>query len=129
MPSDMTGRGGGNHWPVRAAAESLDEAMWGHGAEYASAPGRIRTCDFCLRRAALYPLSYGRLAGQSTLPFSRRRAPAELWVNGPAAHDRAMLIAVIADTHLPRGGRRLPEACLERIREADLLLHAGDFMT
>ena len=25
------------------------------------APGRIRTCDFCLRRAALYPLSYGRL--------------------------------------------------------------------
>jgi hypothetical protein len=24
------------------------------------APGRIRTCDFCLRRAALYPLSYGR---------------------------------------------------------------------
>src|SRR4051794_1750440 len=40
-----------------------------------------------------------------------------------------MLIAVIADTHLPRGERRLPEACLERIREADLLLHAGDFMT
>ena len=26
-----------------------------------NAPGRIRTCDFCLRRAALYPLSYGRL--------------------------------------------------------------------
>jgi hypothetical protein len=24
------------------------------------APGRIRTSDFCLRRAALYPLSYGR---------------------------------------------------------------------
>jgi hypothetical protein len=27
---------------------------------YGDAPGRIRTCDFCLRRAALYPLSYGR---------------------------------------------------------------------
>ena len=27
------------------------------------APGRIRTCDFCLRRAALYPLSYGRGCG------------------------------------------------------------------
>jgi putative phosphoesterase len=40
-----------------------------------------------------------------------------------------MLIAVISDTHLPRGERRLPDACLERIREADLLLHAGDFMT
>src|SRR3954451_11315021 len=26
-----------------------------------SAPGRIRTCDFFLRREALYPLSYGRL--------------------------------------------------------------------
>jgi PD-(D/E)XK endonuclease len=25
-----------------------------------SAPGRIRTCDFRLRRTALYPLSYGR---------------------------------------------------------------------
>jgi hypothetical protein len=29
---------------------------------YADAPGRIRTCDFRLRRAALYPLSYGRPA-------------------------------------------------------------------
>jgi uncharacterized protein len=40
-----------------------------------------------------------------------------------------MLIAVIADTHLPRGARRLPEACLERIAAADLLVHAGDFST
>jgi uncharacterized protein len=38
-----------------------------------------------------------------------------------------MLIAVISDTHLPRGGRRLPPACVERIAAADLLLHAGDF--
>ena len=28
-----------------------------------SAPGMIRTCDLCLRRAALYPLSYGRFGG------------------------------------------------------------------
>ena len=40
-----------------------------------------------------------------------------------------MLIAVIADTHLPRGARRLPDACVERIAGADLLLHAGDFST
>jgi putative phosphoesterase len=40
-----------------------------------------------------------------------------------------MLIAVISDTHLPRGARRLPEACVERIAAADLLLHAGDFST
>jgi putative phosphoesterase len=40
-----------------------------------------------------------------------------------------MLIAVIADTHMPRGGRRLPDACVERIADADLLVHAGDFVT
>ena len=37
-----------------------------------------------------------------------------------------MLVAVISDTHLPRGTRRLPEACLVRLRTADLILHAGD---
>jgi putative phosphoesterase len=40
-----------------------------------------------------------------------------------------VLIAVVADTHLPRGSRRLPDACVERIAAADLLLHAGDLMT
>jgi uncharacterized protein len=40
-----------------------------------------------------------------------------------------MLIAVISDTHMPRGGRRLPARCVELIGGADLLLHAGDFMT
>jgi putative phosphoesterase len=39
------------------------------------------------------------------------------------------LVAVIADTHLPRGGRRLPEGCVERLRAADAILHAGDFVT
>ena len=37
-----------------------------------------------------------------------------------------MLVAAISDTHLPRGARRLPEACLEELRAADLILHAGD---
>ena len=40
-----------------------------------------------------------------------------------------MVIAVISDTHMPRGSRRLPDACVERIASADLLLHAGDLMT
>ena len=40
-----------------------------------------------------------------------------------------MHAAIIADTHLPRGTRRLPEACVERLRGADLILHAGDVMT
>jgi hypothetical protein len=38
----------------------------------------------------------------------------------------AVLVAAISDTHLPRGARRLPEACLERLVAADLILHAGD---
>jgi putative phosphoesterase len=37
-----------------------------------------------------------------------------------------MLVVAIADTHLPRGTRALPEAALERLRAADLILHAGD---
>ena len=37
-----------------------------------------------------------------------------------------MLVTVISDTHLPRGARRLPEACLEALRAADLILHGGD---
>jgi putative phosphoesterase len=40
-----------------------------------------------------------------------------------------MLIAVISDTHLPRGKRRIPGSCLERLAAADLILHAGDFTT
>ncbi len=40
-----------------------------------------------------------------------------------------MLVAVIADTHLPRGRRRIPDACVARMREADLILHAGDVAT
>jgi hypothetical protein len=30
------------------------------------APGTIRTCGLCLRRAALYPLSYGRVLRAET---------------------------------------------------------------
>ena len=40
-----------------------------------------------------------------------------------------MLIAILADTHLPRGSRAIPDACLERVRAADLVLHAGDLST
>jgi hypothetical protein len=38
-------------------------------------------------------------------------------------------VAVIADTHMPRGGRRLPDACIEHLRAADVILHAGDLVT
>jgi putative phosphoesterase len=35
-------------------------------------------------------------------------------------------VAVISDTHLPRGARRLPDACLAHLRASDAILHAGD---
>lgn len=38
-----------------------------------------------------------------------------------------MLLAIVSDTHLPRGPRQIPEACVERLAAADLILHAGDF--
>jgi uncharacterized protein len=38
-------------------------------------------------------------------------------------------IAVISDTHLPRGKRRLPASCVARLRRADVIVHAGDLVT
>jgi putative phosphoesterase len=35
-------------------------------------------------------------------------------------------VAIIADTHMPKGGRRLPERCLELLAEAEAIVHAGD---
>ena len=41
-----------------------------------------------------------------------------------------MLVAVISDTHMAAGGRRrLPERCVELVRSADLVVHAGDIMS
>jgi putative phosphoesterase len=48
---------------------------------------------------------------------------------GRSAYAGPVLIVVISDTHLPRGARRIPDACLERIAAADLVLHAGDFVS
>jgi putative phosphoesterase len=39
-----------------------------------------------------------------------------------------MRLAIVSDTHLPRGARAIPAACVERMRGADAILHAGDFM-
>jgi hypothetical protein len=38
-------------------------------------------------------------------------------------------IAIISDTHMPRRGRALPGSCVERLRWADLIVHAGDLST
>ena len=36
-------------------------------------------------------------------------------------------LAIVSDTHMPRGGRSLPPECIARLRAADAILHAGDF--
>jgi uncharacterized protein len=38
-----------------------------------------------------------------------------------------VLIAVLADTHMPRGERALPLSCVRVLKRSDLILHAGDF--
>jgi putative phosphoesterase len=40
-----------------------------------------------------------------------------------------MQLAIISDTHLPKGDRRLPDACIAHLRAADLIVHAGDLST
>jgi uncharacterized protein len=39
-----------------------------------------------------------------------------------------LLAAVIADTHIPRRARALPESLVPHLGRADLVLHAGDLM-
>jgi putative phosphoesterase len=36
-------------------------------------------------------------------------------------------IAIVSDTHLPRGRRRIPDRCWAEMAAADLIVHAGDF--
>src|SRR5947208_6142628 len=38
-----------------------------------------------------------------------------------------MRLAIVSDTHLPRGQRRIPDRCWEELAVADLIVHAGDF--
>jgi putative phosphoesterase len=46
-----------------------------------------------------------------------------------AGHSFLTRVAIISDTHLPRGTRALPEECVRLIASADLVLHAGDFIS
>jgi hypothetical protein len=39
-----------------------------------------------------------------------------------------MQLAIISDTHMPRGARAIPPMCLERCAAADAILHAGDLL-
>ena len=53
------------------------------------------------------------------------RTHARLLGAGRARWGGRVVIAVISDTHMPRGNRRLP---VERLAGADAILHAGDLM-
>jgi uncharacterized protein len=37
-------------------------------------------------------------------------------------------LAIISDTHMPQGDRRLPDECVARLRAADVIVHAGDLI-
>ncbi len=39
----------------------------------------------------------------------------------------AVAIAILGDTHMPRGSRRLPDECVELIARSELVVHTGDF--
>ena len=39
-----------------------------------------------------------------------------------------MTVAIVGDTHMPRGERRLPPRCVELLAAAELIVHTGDFM-
>lgn len=39
-----------------------------------------------------------------------------------------MLVLVLADTHIPRRAKRLPEGLTPHLESADLILHAGDLL-
>jgi putative phosphoesterase len=38
-----------------------------------------------------------------------------------------MTIAILGDTHMPKGSRELPEPCLQALATAELIVHTGDF--
>jgi putative phosphoesterase len=37
------------------------------------------------------------------------------------------LVAVVSDTHMPKGPRVLPDRCHELLRKSELIVHAGDW--
>lgn len=47
---------------------------------------------------------------------------------GLASGLMSLVAVVIADTHIPRRAKSLPEALLPHLEDADLILHAGDLM-
>jgi uncharacterized protein len=73
-------------------------------------------CAFLLAAPAL---AGGRLVGRREVAFAL--------VLEQSHQNPLPVIAVIADTHMPKGSRRLPDRCLRLLGEAEATIHAGDF--
>ena len=75
-------------------------------------------------------------SGLTAVTRTRARVPEVtpgLWLVNPTQvsdqrSSHRVLVAVIADTHLPRGARRLPGECLERLRSGERIVHLGDLV-
>ena len=102
--------------PGRFANRASPTDVCGGQATWASAldaPGRIRTCDFRLRRAALYPLSYGRrqrsLDRTPAYPETERRLAPAIREQVDARCARVARRGAGAQLRCPHGhGPRLP---------------------
>ncbi len=46
---------------------------------------------------------------------------------GTEGQTLSSVIAILADTHMPKGSRRLPRRCVELVSAAEAVIHAGDF--
>jgi hypothetical protein len=69
---------------THAVGEASTAPPWGPAVadvDFIGAPGRYRTCNPCLRRAVLYPLSYGR-SGADSIAALRHRSLAAPGVQG-----------------------------------------------
>jgi uncharacterized protein len=71
------------------------------------------------------------MAGLAYAPLSAVRPCGSFARLNLAPHElrSTVNLAIISDTHMPRGSRRLPGSCVKRLRNADLIIHAGDLVT
>ena len=91
--------------------------------------GTRRSSARAARRARRWRSCSARRRARDAPPCARPRPARRAAPRAPRAPGADVRLAIIADTHLPRGARRLPEACVARLRAADLILHAGDLTT
>jgi uncharacterized protein len=83
-----------------------------------------------MRRQALYESRFENGATPriaSTAETNSLRLVRPITGNAAPLRSAVVLVAVISDTHLPRGTRRIPDACVKAMRASELILHAGDF--